>query len=107
MKQFMKILFEKYEEISLEEHKDPKVLSESSDNKQDVYKNIVECTQIKKRKVLIVFDGMIADMISSKKFNQIVTDLFIRGKKLSISSVFITQSYFKVLVDVRLNCTYS
>ena len=50
---------------------------------------------------------MIADMISSKKFNQIVTDLFIRGKKLSISSVFITQSYFKVLVDVRLNCTYS
>ena len=107
MKQFIKILFEKYEEISLEEHKDPKVLSESSDNKQDVYKNIVECTQIKKRKVLIVFDGMIADMISSKKFNQIVTDLFIRGKKLSISSVFITQSYFKVLVDVRLNCTYS
>ena len=50
---------------------------------------------------------MIADMISSKKFNQIVTDLFIRGKKLSISSVFITQSYFKVLADVRLNCTYS
>ena len=107
MKQFIKILFEKYEEISLEEHKDPKVLSESSNNKQDIYKNIVECTQIKKRKVLIVFDSMIADMISSKKFNQIVTDLFIRGKKLSISSVFITQSYFKVLADVRLNCTYS
>ena len=107
MKQNIKILFEKYEEISLEEHKDPKVLSESSNNKQDVYKNIVECTQIKKRKVLIVFDGMIADMISSKKFNQIVTDLFIRGKKLNISSVFITQSYFKALEDVRLNCTYS
>ena len=50
---------------------------------------------------------MIADMISSKKFNQIVTDLFIRGKKLNISSVFITQSYFKALEDVRLNCTYS
>ena len=50
---------------------------------------------------------MIADMISSKKFNQIVTDLFIRGKKLNISSVFITQSYFKVLEDVTLNCTYS
>ena len=48
MKQFIKILFEKYEEISLEEHKDPKVLSESSNNTQDVYKNIVECTQIKK-----------------------------------------------------------
>ena len=48
MKQNIKILFEKYEEISLEEHKDPKVLSESSNNTQDVYKNIVECTQIKK-----------------------------------------------------------
>ena len=49
MKQNIKILFEKYEKISLEEHKDQKVLSESSNNKQDVYKNTVECTLIKKR----------------------------------------------------------
>ena len=63
---------------------------------QDVYKNIEEYNLGKKRKVLIVFDDMIADMISNKKLNPIVTELFIRGGKLNISVVFITQSYFKV-----------
>ena len=58
---------------------------------------------IKKRKVLIVFDDMIADMINNNKLNPIVTELFIRGRKLNISIVFITQSYFKVPKDVRLN----
>ena len=73
---------------------------------QDVYKNIEDYNPIKKRKVLIIFDDMIADMISNKKFNPIVTELFIRGRKLNISIVFITQSYFKVPKDVRLNCTH-
>ena len=63
---------------------------------QDVYKNIEEYNLGKKRKVLIVFDDMIADMISNKKLNPIVTELFTRGGKLNISVVFITQSYFKV-----------
>ena len=49
---------------------------------------------------------MIADMISNKKLNLVVTALFIRGRKLGISIVFITQSYFKVPKDVRLNSTY-
>ena len=49
---------------------------------------------------------LFADMISNKKLNPIVTDLFIRGRKLNISLVFITQSYFKVPKDVRLNSTY-
>ena len=49
---------------------------------------------------------MIADMINSKKLNSIVTELFIRGSKLNISLVFITQSYFKVLKDVRLNTSH-
>ena len=49
---------------------------------------------------------MIADMISNKKSNSIVTELFIRGTKLNISLVFITQSYFKVPKDVKLNSTY-
>ena len=53
--------------------------------------------------MLIVFDDMIADMINNKKLNSIVTELFIRGRKLNISLVFITQSYFKVPKDVRLN----
>ena len=54
-------------------------------------------------KILIVFDDMITDMINNKKLNSVVTELFIRGRKLNISLVFITQSYFKV----RLNTTYS
>ena len=49
---------------------------------------------------------MIADMIHDKKLNSIVTELFIRGRKLNISLVFITQSYFKVPKDVRLNTTH-
>ena len=61
---------------------------------------------IKNRKRLIVFDDMIADMINNKTLNQVVTELFIRGRKLSISIVFITQSYFEVLKDVRLNSTH-
>ena len=60
----------------------------------------------KERKILIVFDDMIADMINNKKLNSIVTELFIRGRKLNISLVFITQSYFKVPKDVRLNTTH-
>ena len=59
----------------------------------------------KKHKVLIVFDDIIADMINNKNLNPIVTELFIRGRKLNISVVFITQSYFKVPKNVRLNST--
>ena len=69
---------------------------------QDVYKNIDEYNPDKENKILIVFDDMIADMINNKKLNSIVTELFIRGRKLNIS-VFIMQSYFKVPKDVRLN----
>ena len=73
---------------------------------QDVYKNIEDYNPEKKRKVLIVFDDMIAVMINNKKLDSIVTELFIRGRKLKISIVFITQSYFKVPKDVRLNSTH-
>ena len=65
-----------------------------------MYKNIEEYNPRKKRKVLIVFDDEIADMISEKKLNPIVTKLFIRGRKLNISLAFIVQSYFKVPKDV-------
>ena len=73
---------------------------------QDVYKSIEEYNLGKKRKVLIVFEDMIADMINDKKLNPIVTELFIRGSKLNISIVFVTQSYFKVTKDVGLNSTH-
>ena len=56
--------------------------------------------------MLIVFDDMIADMIHNKKLDSIVTELFMRGRKLNISLVFIMQSYFKVPKDVRLNTTH-
>ena len=71
----------------------------------DVYKNIDHYNPDKENKILIVFDDMVADMINNKKLNSIVTELFIRGRKLNIS-VFITQSYFKVPKDVRLNTTH-
>ena len=60
----------------------------------DVYQNIEEYNPDKKQKMLIVFDHMIADMLSNKKPNLIFTEIFIRGRKLNISLVFITQSYF-------------
>ena len=67
---------------------------------QDVYKNIDDYNLRKKRKVLIVFDDMIADMINNNKLNPMVSELVIRGRKRNISIVFITQSYFKVPKDV-------
>ena len=76
---------------------------EYSNDMQDVYKNIEDYNPGKNRKVLIVFDDMIADLINNKKLDSKVTELFIRGRKLIISIVIITQSYFKVPKDVRLN----
>ena len=72
----------------------------------DTYENIDDYNPDKENKILIVFDDMIADMINNKKLNSVVSELFIRGRKLNISLVFITQSYFKVSKDVRLNTTH-
>ena len=60
----------------------------------------------KKRRVLIVFDDMIADIESNNKLSPIVTELFLRGRKLNISLVFISQSYFNVPKTIRLNATH-
>ena len=60
----------------------------------------------KERKIQIVFDDMIADVVNNKKLNSIVTELFIRGRKLNIFLVFVMQSHFKVLKDVKLNSTH-
>ena len=98
-------LINKREKVGLNHFNDPKVYMEYSNDLQDVYKNMEDYNPIKKRKVFIFFDDMIADMINNDKLNPIVTELFIRGRKLNISMVFITQSYFKVPKDVRLNST--
>ena len=79
---------------------------EYSNDVEDVYKNIENYNPGEKLKILIVFDDMIADMINNKKLNPVVIELFIRGRKLNIYIVFITQSYFKVPKDVRLNSTH-
>ena len=99
-------LINKREKVGLNHFNDPKAFIEYSNDMQDVYENIEDYNSIKKCKILIVFDDMIADMINNNKLNPIVTELFIRGRKLNISIVFITQSYFKVPKDVRLNSTH-
>ena len=68
-------------------------------------KRLKNTIQIRK-KILIVFDDMIADMLSNKKFNPIITELFIRGRKLNICLVFITQSYFPVPRNIIQNSTH-
>ena len=69
-------------------------------------KQLINTIPIKKIKKIIVFDDMIANIIYNKKLNSIVTELFIRGRKLNISLFFITQWYFKVPKDIRLNTTH-
>ena len=96
-------LINKREKVGLDHFKDPKVFMEYSNDMEDVYKNTENYNSGKKRKILIVFDDMTADMINNKKLNPVVIELFIRGRKLNISILFITQSYFKVPKDVRLN----
>ena len=99
-------LINKREKVGLDHFDDHKTFIEYSNDIQDVYKNIDDYNPGKKYKVLIIFDDMIPDMINNKKLNPIIPELFIRGRKLNISIVFITQSYFKVPKDVRLNSTH-
>ena len=99
-------LINKRESVGKNRFNDPEAYIECSNDMRDVYKNIDEYNPDIDNKNLIVFDDMIAVMINNKKLNSIVTELLIRGRKLSISLVFITQSYFKFPKDVILNTTY-
>ena len=99
-------LINKCEKVGLNHFNNPKAFMEYSNDMQDVYKNIEDYNSVKKRKILIVFDDMIADTINNNKLNPIVTELLIRGRKLNISIIFITQSYYKVPKKVRLNSTH-
>ena len=95
-------MINKTESVVINYFNDPKVFIDYSNNMHDVYKNINDYNPDKENKILIVFDDMIADMIHNKKLNSVVTKLFIRGRKLNASLVFITQSYFQV----RLNTSH-
>ena len=99
-------LINKREGAVINHFKDLKAFIEYSNSMCNVYKDINHYNPDKENKILIVFDDMIADMIQNKKLHSIVTELFIRGRKLNISLVFITQSYFKVPKDARLNKTH-
>ena len=93
-------LINKREKVGLDYFNDPKAFMECSNDMRDVYKNIEDYNPGKKRKILIVLDDMILDMFN-KKLNRVVTETL--NRKLKISIAFITQSYFKVPKDVRLN----
>ena len=99
-------LINKREGVGINHFNDPKAFIEYSNDMHDVYKNIDDYNPDKENKILIVFDDMIADMIHNKKLDSTITELFIRGRKLNISLAFISQSYFKVPKDVRLNTTH-
>ena len=72
----------------------------------DVYENINDYNLNRRKQILIVFDDMIADIMTNKKFQAIIKELFIRCRKINISLAFITQSYFSVPQDVRLKSTH-
>ena len=100
------ILIKKRENVGIKYLNYPNAFIQCSNSMDDVYENINDYNPSRKRKILIVFDDMIADIMTNKKFQAIIKELFIRCRKLNISLVFITQSYFSVPKDVRLNSTH-
>ena len=98
------LLISKRESTGIKYSNDSKAFIEYSNDMDDIYKNIKEYNA-NKQKILIVFDDVIADMLINKNVTPIVTELFIRGRKLNISLVFITQSYIAVPKN-RLNSAH-
>ena len=96
-------LIKKHKNAGKKHLNDPNTFTVCFNTMDDVYENIDDYNPSRKRKNLIVFDEMIADMMTNKPFQVIIKELFIRCRKLSISLVFITQSSFPVPKDVRLN----
>ena len=101
-----KILIKKREDTGIKHLNNPNAFIECSNTMDDVYENIHDYSSNRKRKILIVFDDMIAGIMTDKKIQSIIKKLFIRCSKLNISLIFITQSYSSVPKDVRLNSTH-
>ena len=100
------LLIERRENAGIKNLNDPSAFIEYSNTMDDVYNNIDDYYPKRKRKILIAFDDMIADIMTNKRFHAIIKELFIRCIKLNISLVFITQSCFSVPKEVRLNSTH-
>ena len=99
-------LIKKSEDAGEKNLNDRSAFIEYSKTMDDVCNNIDDYNQKRMRKILIVFDDMIADIMTNKRLQAIIKELFIRYRKLDISLVFITQSYFSVPKEVRLNSTH-
>ena len=99
-------LINKRELAGIKNLNDPHAFIEYSNDMDDALDNINNYNKNRDKKVLIIFDDMIADIMRSEKFKAIVKELLIRCRKLNISIVFITQSYFRTPKDVRLNTTH-
>ena len=99
-------LITKCKDVGIKHLNNPSAFIECLNTMDDVYDNINDYNSNSRRKILIVFDDLIADIMTNKKFQAIRKELFIRYRKLNISRVFITQSYFSLPKDVRLNSTH-
>ena len=99
-------LIKKRENAGIKNFNDPNAFIEYSNTMEDVYGNINDYNSSRKRKILIIFHDMVADIMSNKKFQAIIKELIIRCRKLNISLIFITQSYFIVPKDMKLNSTH-
>ena len=99
-------LINKREQAGIKNLNDPHAFIECSSDMSDVLEDINNYNKKRDKKVLIIFDDMIADIMRSEKFKAIVQELFIRCRKLNIAIVFITQSYFRTPKDARLNSTH-
>ena len=100
------LLINKKESKGLKELNDSKVFIQYWNGMDDICKIIEYHNTNKKQKVMIVFHDMVADIFSKKEPNPTVTELFIRGRKLNISIVFVRQAYFGVPKNIRLNSTH-
>ena len=99
-------LINKREQAGIKNLNDPHAFIEYLNDMNDVLEDINNCNKNRDKKVLIIFDDMIADIMRSEKFKAIVKELFVRCRKLNISIVFITQSYFRTPKNARLNSTH-
>ena len=99
-------LIHKREQAGIKNLDDPHAFIEYSNDMNDVLDDINNYNKNRDEKVLIVFDNMIADIEHNKKFKRIIKELFYRARKINVSIVFITQSYFRALKDARLNSTH-
>ena len=99
------LLINEREEVEIKQLKNPKAFNDYSQKIDDVYENMEDYTPTKEKRVLIAFHDMIVDMVKNKKLRPIATELLLRGKKINISLVFISQSYFKVRKTIRLIAT--